>query len=139
MTFSIGPWIVWAATEAETSESVVPAWVKLLLTAGVFLIPYGLGVLIARQLKLKEYAFKISVVLFAATLGVMPFVYQYIFGALEQAHYERQLETWKMMRQESPIGPEDVEEIKEEYPTLRINAFQAENGDTPAEISASES
>lgn len=117
----LGQWVVWAATEAEAAESIVPNWLKLLITAGVFLIPYGLGVLIARQLKMKEYAFKISLVLFAATLGLMPFVYQSILGVVEQRHYERQLAEYKAEKSEFKITNEALEKIQEQHPNLAIN------------------
>jgi hypothetical protein len=117
----LGQWVVWAATEAEAAESIVPNWVKLLITAGVFLIPYGLGVLIARQLKLKEYALKISLVLFAATLGLMPFIYQSILGVLERQHYERQLAAYEAEKSEFQVTNETLQEIQEQRPTLKIN------------------
>lgn len=134
MTFSFPQWAIFAATEAESAQSVVPAWVKLLMTAAVFLVPYGLGVLIARQLKLKEYAFKISVVLFAATLGVMPFVYQIILGQWEQRAYDRRLEAWEARQQESPIEPEDIDEIQDKYRRLKISRYEPDGSTPPPEI-----
>lgn len=117
----LGQCLVFAATEAETADNVVPNWVKLLITLGVFLIPYGLGVLIARQLKMKEYAFKISLVLFAATLGLMPFVYQSLLGVLERQHYESQLAEYEAEKSEFKVTQEGLDEIQKEHPNLKIN------------------
>ena len=116
----LGHWAVWAVTEAEAVETIVPNWIKLLITIGVFLVPYGLGVLIARGLKLKEYAFKIGLVLFSATLGLMPFFYQGIYGVLERQHYEEKLAAWEAEQNKSHITEEGLEAIKEKTPKLRI-------------------
>lgn len=130
MNFATGQWVIWAATEAEAVDNIVPAWVKLLVTAGAFLIPYGLGVLIARQLKLKEYAFKISVVLFAATLGLMPFAYQILYRSLETRHYQARLEAYNEWEENRPITDDDITEIQEQYPKLKVGGAHAE--DAPA-------
>ncbi len=117
----LGQSVLWAATEVEGTESVVPNWVKLLITVGVFLVPYGLGVLIARQLKMKEYAFKITLVLFAATLGLMPFLYQSILGVLEQRHYEKELAEYETEKSEFKVTNEALDKIQKEHPQLQIN------------------
>ena len=116
----LGHWAVFAATEAEAVEEIVPNWIKLLITIAVFLIPYGLGVLIARGLKLKEYAFKIGLVLFSATFFLMPFFYQSIFGALEQQQYQNKLATWEAEQDKSKITEKGLKAIKEKSPKLRI-------------------
>ena len=117
----LGQWVVMAATQAEAAESIVPNWLKLLITVGIFLIPYGLGVLIARMLKMKEYAFKIAVVLFAATLGLMPFAYQHILGVFEDLHHERQLAEYEAERSEFQVTQEHLETIQDQHPDLKIN------------------
>ena len=117
----LGQCLIFAATEAEAAESIVPNWVKILITAGVFLVPYGLGVLIARQLKMKEYAFKISLVLFAATLGLMPFLYQGILGVLEQRHYDKQVAEYEAERNEFQITDETLDKLQQVHPRLKIN------------------
>ena len=134
MIFQTGRLVLWAATEAESVENVVPAWVKLLLTAGAFLIPYGLGVLIARQLKLKEYALKISIVLFAATLGLMPFAYQILLSQFEDQQFANRLEAYNEWEKNRTITDEDIQEIVEQYPKLRISGTEAD--DEPPKITA---
>ena len=134
MIFQTGQWVLWAATEAEAAQSIVPAWMKLLLTAGVFLVPYVLGVLIARGLKLKEYAFKISLVLFTATLGLMPFVYQVILGNLEQSKYEAQVKAYDDWNDNRPITDDHIKEIQKNHPTLQISGAQSD--DESPQISA---
>lgn len=127
---------LFAATEAEAAVGVVPTWVKLLLTIGVFVIPYGLGVLIARQLKLKEYALKISTVLVATSLGLMPFLYQNILGVYEQQHYEKRLAEWEAAQEDAVLQPEDILEIQEENKNLIIDTGKA--GSTPKMSSVGE-
>lgn len=116
---------------------VVPTWVKLLITLGVFLIPYGLGVLIARQLKLKEYALKISIVLVATSLGLMPFLYQGVLAAYEERNYENRLKEWKATQAEAVLKSEDIQEIIKENPSLNVNSPEAER-DLPKISSANE-
>ncbi|MCA9069904.1 MAG: hypothetical protein KDA84_13315, partial [Planctomycetaceae bacterium] len=95
-----------------------------------------LGVLIARQLKLKDYAFKISVVLFAALLGLMPFLYQGVLGVYEQQNYENRLAEWEAAGQESPLKAEDIVEIENERRDLSIDSPSTE--DTPPKISTTD-
>ncbi len=116
----LGHWAVWAATEAEAVEEIVPNGIKLLLAIGVFLVPYGLGVLIARGLRLKEYAFKIGLVLFAGTFFMMPFFYEYIYGALERQHYEAKLAGWEAEQKKSKLSEQGLQAIQEKNPKLQI-------------------
>jgi hypothetical protein len=90
----------------------VPNWVKVLIAIGVFLVPYALGVFIARSLKLKEYSFRIILVLFAGTLGVMPFLYQSILGVLERQHYEKQLAEYEAKRNDFQITDEALDKLQ---------------------------
>lgn len=134
----LGQCLMFAATEAEATPTIVPGWVKILIAIGVFLVPYGLGVFLSRQLKLKEYAFRISLVLFAGTLGVMPFVYQSIVGVLEQRHYDKQVAEYEAKRNAFKITDEDLDALENEHKPLIINrpgssAALAEITSTPEE------
>lgn len=60
----------------------------------VFVAPFVLGVLIARGLNVRDMGTRIGTVLFAVTLGLAPFVYQYVKGAREQADYTQKLAAW---------------------------------------------
>jgi hypothetical protein len=117
----LNSWAILAATEVEGAESVVPNWLKLLITLGVFLVPYGLGVLLARQLKMREYAFKISLVLFTATLGLMPFLYQSILGVFEQRHYAKALAEYEAEKSDFKITNETLDAIQAKHRSLQIN------------------
>jgi hypothetical protein len=117
----LGQCLIFAATEAEAVQSVVPNWLKILIGLGVFLIPYGLGVFLARQLKLKEYTWRITVVLFAGTLGLAPFLYQGLVGVLEQRHYDEQLAEYEAKKNEFQITEEDLDKLQEEHDGLIIN------------------
>jgi hypothetical protein len=70
---------------------------------------------------MKEYAFKITLVLFAATLGLMPFVYQSILGVLEQQYYDKQLAEYEAEKSEYKVTPEALDAIQDEHPDLLIN------------------
>ncbi len=131
----LGHWAVLAATEAEAVENVVPNWLKLLITVAVFLIPYALGVLIARGLKLKEYAFKIGLVLFSATFFLMPFCYQGIYSVLEQREYQEKLATWEAEQDKSEITEKGLKAIKEKNPKLRIIETPEEAAEAELSIS----
>jgi hypothetical protein len=117
----LGQCLFFAATEAEAAQSIVPNWAKILIALGVFLVPYGLGVLIARQLKLKEYTWRITVVLFAGTLGVMPFLYQGLLGYLEQEQYKEQVAEYEAKQNEFQITKEALDALQDERPGLIIN------------------
>ena len=101
----------------------VPGWVTFLVVVAVFVVPFVLGSLIARALKLRDLGFKIGVVLFAAALGLTPFVWQVVLGGIEQNQYEAALADW-----ESRQLPEDeqekfrqaLDELREAKPDLRI-------------------
>jgi SecD/SecF fusion protein len=66
-----------AQTDAAnaTANSTTVGWQFFLITALVFVLPFVLGQLLAQGLKLKEYSFKIGMVLFAIALGTAPFIY----------------------------------------------------------------
>lgn len=117
----LGQCLIFAATEAEAAEAIVPNWVKILIAIGVFLVPYVLGVLIARALKLKEYAFRIVLVLFTGTLGIMPFLYQSLLGVLEQKHYHEQVAEYEAKRTEFQVTDEALDKLQEEHRGLIIS------------------
>ena len=55
----------------QTSSSL--GWIALAVVVGVVFVPFLLGQLLERWLRLKDVAFRIGVVLFALTLGLAPF------------------------------------------------------------------
>ncbi len=65
---------------AEESSAGLPIWVNVLIAIAAVVLPFVAGQLIARALKLKDFAFRIGVVLFAITLGIWPFVSQISHG-----------------------------------------------------------
>ena len=80
-----------AQETSEVSESVVKAaedaqpgtgtgWIMFLTVMAIIAAPFILGSLIASSLKMKDYATKIGLVLFALTLGLTPFVTRIISG-----------------------------------------------------------
>lgn len=55
-------------------------WLVFLLVLAVIVVPFALGSLIARGLKMKDYANKIGIVLFSLTLALGPFVTRWMSG-----------------------------------------------------------
>ncbi|MEZ6058631.1 MAG: protein translocase subunit SecD [Planctomycetaceae bacterium] len=71
-----------ALTVQDSTPPVEPGMmatiVPLLIVVAIFVIPFVLGQLAERALRLKDVAFRIGVVLFAITLSLTPFVSRYI-------------------------------------------------------------
>ncbi|MCH8829090.1 MAG: hypothetical protein IID45_05885 [Planctomycetes bacterium] len=72
-----------------------PVWAIFLLVVALIGIPFLAGNFLAKWLKMKDLSLKISTVLLAVTLGLAPFVSQYVIGAREQSRHEDRLEEWK--------------------------------------------
>ncbi|MCA9028005.1 MAG: protein translocase subunit SecD [Planctomycetaceae bacterium] len=62
-----------AVEVAKTAAPGLPGWVMILMILAIVILPFVLGQLIERALKLKDVAFRIGLVLFAITLGLAPF------------------------------------------------------------------
>lgn len=65
--------------DKQVATPSVP-WQFFATVALVFIVPFVLGQLIAQGLKLKEFGFKMGVVLFSIFLSAAPFVYQALQG-----------------------------------------------------------
>jgi len=81
--------------EAAQEPSLLSPWMLFFLIVLLVGLPFLLGTLIARALKMKDLGTKIGVVLLAFELGLGPFVAEYIDGWLKQRQYEKQVATWK--------------------------------------------
>jgi len=62
------------AVEEVAASTSGAGWLTFLILVAILVLPFVLGTVIANALKLKEYATKIGIVLFALTLGCYPFV-----------------------------------------------------------------
>jgi SecD/SecF fusion protein len=69
-----------AAEVTEKTTSQVSGWGILLVLFVVFVLPFLLGGLIARALKLKDFSRKIGLVLFTAMIASTPFAWQIANG-----------------------------------------------------------
>lgn len=103
---------LFALTDQDLNPAIVPGLLRLLVTIAVFVVPFFLGKVICNAIKQKEYGFKLGVVLTAATLGVMPFVFQYITGAYEQAHYRQATEEWNTRKERFDISEKTIETLR---------------------------
>lgn len=109
-----------ATTEADLAAGVVPGWLKLVVTIAVFVLPFVVGNLIGRALRVKEWSQRIGVVLLSATLGVLPFAYQYLAGYYEQAAYERRVASWDERGERFQVSDEDVAELRKRRAALTV-------------------
>ncbi|MEZ6065522.1 MAG: protein translocase subunit SecD [Planctomycetaceae bacterium] len=64
-----------AVTSSQGSAAF--GWVAMLVFAAIVFLPFVLGGVIERALKLKDIAFRVGIAIFALTLGVAPFVGNY--------------------------------------------------------------
>lgn len=84
-----------AKKQAEDDPSLMNWWMVTLVIVVLFAVPFMLGAAIARGLKMKDQATKISVILLALFIGLTPFVKQYVVGYLEHNKYEKVKRTWQ--------------------------------------------
>ena len=71
---------LFAAETTDKATSGVSGMTIFLIVLAVFVLPFVLGAVIARGLKLKEYSQKIGLVLFTAIIAATPFVWQIANG-----------------------------------------------------------
>ncbi len=73
-----------AETVIEAAQDVQPStgagWLMFLIVMAVIILPFVIGNMLAAALKMRDYASKIGIVLFALTLGMAPFATQIIEG-----------------------------------------------------------
>ncbi|WP_231734202.1 protein translocase subunit SecD [Calycomorphotria hydatis] len=75
--------LLWAqAVEAAPVEAgnTIPGWVTLLVVLSVFVLPFLIGAGLGRLLKVEDLSFKMGLVLFAAAMGLTPFLWNMIQG-----------------------------------------------------------
>ena len=89
-------WLLLAQTDSSADAVAgISPWLVLAVIVAIFVLPIALGTAIARLLRLKDLATRISVVLFAVTLGTAPFAWHIVQGKLEMLRYEAALAEWK--------------------------------------------
>ncbi|WP_339686153.1 protein translocase subunit SecD [Gimesia maris] len=71
---------LFAAEVTEKTPSSISGWSIIAIILAVFVVPFVLGVVIARALKMKDYGKKIGLVLFTAVIAATPFVWQVTHG-----------------------------------------------------------
>ncbi|WP_417374738.1 protein translocase subunit SecD [Gimesia maris] len=71
---------LFAAEVTEKAPSSISGWSIIAIILAVFVVPFVLGVVIARALKMKDYGKKIGLVLFTAVIAATPFVWQVTHG-----------------------------------------------------------
>lgn len=96
-------------------------WMMGLLVVALIFVPFGIGTMIARALKLKDLSMKIGVVALTLVLGLAPFVSQYFIGASEQSRYEELHAEWEAKQEyRDKISDKGVADLKEAIPGLEV-------------------
>ena len=71
-----------AQTTAEAAKTThASAWVLFVLVITVIVVPFVLGTLLARALRMKDVSMRIGLVLFTVFLAVTPFAWRLVAGA----------------------------------------------------------
>ena len=123
-----------AKKQAEDDPSLMPWWMITLVIVVLFAVPFMLGATIARALKMKDQATKISVILLALFIGLTPFVKQYIVGYLEHGKYEKDVRTWEQKQEvRNTIKQEHLNALTKAVPGLEGNIQFDPQTDRPDE------
>jgi SecD/SecF fusion protein len=78
-----GMWLSGVLAQAEAAapaDSAIAGWQVFVITLLVFVLPFVLGQLLGQALRLKDFSFKIGVVLFSVALATTPFIYHVLAG-----------------------------------------------------------
>ena len=118
--------LVLAVTQADLEAGVVPGWLKLTITVLVFVLPFVVGNLLARALKVREWGFKMSVILLATTVAAMPFLYQLIAGTYAETNYEQELAEWNANKEQFDISTDTIAELQKRRENLRVITSKAD-------------
>ncbi len=94
--------------EAEIEAPQANGWLILGVLAVVFIVPFLLGNLIGRLLRMNDLSGRISVVLMSLFMALAPFVYQEIAGRMEES---RVLEARAKARANAKAADLEIEEV----------------------------
>ncbi len=101
--------------------SGMPGWLLFLIILAIFILPFVFGSLLGRWLKLKDLSTKMGTILLAVTLGLTPFVWQFVRGKVEMRQYKAELAEWeKREQQRLRITDKGVEDFKQALPSSEV-------------------
>ena len=96
----------------------------LLAVLLIFGLPFLIGRLLGRALKMKDISVRVGIVLLAAFLGLTPFAAQWVLGMQEQQEYESAIAEWRQKQEErlsnSRITDAGLDKLKQALPELQI-------------------
>lgn len=96
----------------------------LLAVLLIFGLPFLIGRLLGRALKMKDISVRVGIVLLAAFLGLTPFAAQWVLGMQEQRDYESAIAEWRQKQEErlsnSKITDEGLDKLRQALPELQI-------------------
>ncbi len=108
-------------SETATQEpSGMSGWLLFLILLAIFILPFVLGSLLGRWLKLKDLSTKMGTILLAVTLGLTPFASQVVKGKVEKSQYQDVLAEWETKQQRFKITDKGVEEFKQALPNCEV-------------------
>ena len=102
-------------TKEEVAEtSLLSPWMLFFLVVLMIGLPFLLGNLIARQLKVKDLATKIAVILLATELALGPFVAEYISGWAQDRDHQKQLDKYNdKQKKRNTISQADLKDLED--------------------------
>ena len=99
----------------------ISGWVMFLVVVLSITLPFALGGIIGRWLKMKEHSFKMGVVLLTVVLGLAPFVYQIALGKAEYSAYLEDKAVWEVHeRNRAKITDQGVGKLETALPDLNV-------------------
>ncbi|HUG92821.1 MAG TPA: hypothetical protein VML55_18410 [Planctomycetaceae bacterium] len=116
----------------------------LLAVLLIFGLPFLIGRLLGRALKMKDISVRVGIVLLAAFLGLTPFAAQWVLGMQEQREYESAIAEWQQKLDErlsnSKVTDQGIEKLRQALPELQVirgtEDEQAEAPDTDTDADA---
>ena len=104
---------------AQRPSASVTGWLFLLTLIGIG-VSFLLGHYLARILKFKQHATRISIVLTTIVIAIMPFAAQYVLASAEQSMHAENVERWQKFKERSGLSEAGIETIRKDKPELEV-------------------
>ncbi|MDA1014940.1 MAG: hypothetical protein O3A00_10890 [Planctomycetota bacterium] len=118
MMMSLGELTVLGAL-AQKPAANVTGWLFLMTLVGIGL-SIVLGKFLAKTLKSKQHATRISVVLTTVVFAIMPFAAQFVLASVEQSMHAAEVEQWKSYQEREGLPASAIQELRKHNSDLEI-------------------